>query len=84
MAQSVKTLVLSLWLIKSLLWHGFSPWPRNFCMLWAWPKRKKKKKEREREREREVKDNSKNLVLSSWRRIPCIGMKPISGEQVWG
>ena len=45
---------------------------------------KKKKKEREREREREVKDNSKNLVLSSWRRIPCIGMKPISGEQVWG
>ena len=22
----------------SLLWHVFSPWPRNFHMLWAWPK----------------------------------------------
>ena len=27
-----------LWL-RSLLWHGFSPWPRNFCMPWVWPKK---------------------------------------------
>ena len=25
-------------LVLSLLWHGFNPWPRNFCMPWAWPK----------------------------------------------
>ena len=28
----------------SLLWLSFSPWPRNFPMLWALPKKKKKKK----------------------------------------
>ena len=32
LAQWVKNLVLS-W-----LWHGFDPWPRNFCMLWVGPK----------------------------------------------
>ena len=24
-----------------LLWHGFDPWPGNFCMLQAWQKKKK-------------------------------------------
>ena len=24
-----------------LLWRGFDPWPRNFHMLWVWPKKKK-------------------------------------------
>ena len=33
MAQWVKDPVLS------LLWHGFDPWPGNFCMPWAWPKK---------------------------------------------
>ena len=23
----------------SMLWHGFDPWPRNFCMPWMWPKK---------------------------------------------
>ena len=35
MAQCIKDPVLS------LLWLGFDPWPRNFCILWAWPKKKK-------------------------------------------
>ena len=30
--------------LKSLLWHRFDPWPRNFCMLWTWPKRRRRKK----------------------------------------
>ena len=33
MAQWVKDLVLSLPWLMSLLWCGFDPWPRNFCML---------------------------------------------------
>ena len=32
MAQWVKDLVLSLQQLRSLLWHGFDPWPRNFHM----------------------------------------------------
>ena len=32
-AQQVKGPALS------LLWHGFIPWPRNFCMPWAGPKK---------------------------------------------
>ena len=31
-AQKVKDLVLSLQWLRSLLWHGFNPWPRSFCM----------------------------------------------------
>ena len=31
------------WAVKdlalSLLWPGFDPWPRNFCMPWEWPKK---------------------------------------------
>ena len=33
MAQQVKDLALS------LLWHGFHPWPGNFCVPQAWPKK---------------------------------------------
>ena len=29
---------LSLQWFGSLLWLRFNPWPRNLCMLWAWPK----------------------------------------------
>ena len=36
--QWVKDLVLSLLWLRSLLWHGFDPWPRNFCLLRAQPK----------------------------------------------
>ena len=28
-------------LALSLLCCGFDPWPRNFCMPWAWPKMKR-------------------------------------------
>ena len=24
-----------------LRWHGFDPWPGNFCMPWVWAKKKK-------------------------------------------
>ena len=37
--QQVKGLTLSLQRLRSLLWQGFSPWPGNFHMPWAWPKR---------------------------------------------
>ena len=37
----VKDLALSLLWLRSRLWCGFSPWPRNFHMLQAQPKEKK-------------------------------------------
>ena len=33
--QGVKDLALL------IMWHRFHSWPRNFCMLWAWPKQDK-------------------------------------------
>ena len=39
MAQQVKDLTLSLLWLRVLLWCGFSLWPWNFHMLWAWPKK---------------------------------------------
>ena len=44
MVYQVKDPALSAQQLKSLLWLGFDPWPRNFPMPWAWPKKKKKKK----------------------------------------
>ena len=38
-AQWVKHLVVLLLWLGTLLWHGFDPWPRNFCMTQAWPKK---------------------------------------------
>ena len=35
MLQRVKDPALSLQHLRSLLWHGFNPWPRNFCVPWA-------------------------------------------------
>ena len=43
-AQQVKDPVFSLLWLRSFLWQGFDPWPRNFHMPWAWPGKKKKKK----------------------------------------
>ena len=37
MAQWVKDPVLPLQWLRSLLWCGFSPWPRNFCVLEVQP-----------------------------------------------
>ena len=28
--------------VLSLLWHGFDPWPGNFCMSWVQQKKEKK------------------------------------------
>ena len=39
MAQGVKDPALSLQQLGPLLWHGFSPWPRNFHMLWGMAKK---------------------------------------------
>lgn len=44
LAQWEKELALSLLWLRLLLWHWFSPWPRNFHLPWAQPKKKKKKK----------------------------------------
>ena len=41
MAQWVKDLVLPLLWLGWLLWWGFNPWPRNFCMPQLQPKKKK-------------------------------------------
>ena len=38
--KRVKDPALSLQWLGSLLWHGFSPWPGNFHMVWARPKKK--------------------------------------------
>ena len=49
MAQWVKDPALSLqWLRWSLLWLRFGPWPRNFHMLWVWPKQTNKTKKGEK------------------------------------
>ena len=42
MAQWVKGPALSLLWLRSLLWHGFSPWPGKFHMPLAQQKKKKK------------------------------------------
>ena len=44
-SQQVKNPALSLLSLGLLLWHGFDPWSRNFCLPWAQPKKKKKKKQ---------------------------------------
>ena len=41
MAQWVKDLVLSLQWLGLVLWLGFNPGPRNFCMPWMQPKNPK-------------------------------------------
>ena len=40
MVQWVKALAWSLKGLRLLLWHRFSPWPRNIHMLMAQPKKK--------------------------------------------
>ena len=37
MAQWVEDPALSLLQLRPQLWCGFSPWRKNFHMLWAWP-----------------------------------------------
>ena len=37
--QQVKDQMLSPQGLRSLLWCEFDPWPRNFHMLWEWPKK---------------------------------------------
>ena len=41
--QWVKDLALSLQQLGLLLSQGFSPWPRNFHMPWAWEKKEREK-----------------------------------------
>ena len=38
--QWVNDLALSLLWLGSLLWRGFDPWFRNFCMPQAWQKKR--------------------------------------------
>lgn len=47
-AQEVKDSVLSLLGLRSLMWRGFDPLPRNFCMSQVWPKKKKKSLRKDR------------------------------------
>ena len=44
MAEQIKYLGLPLQWPRSLVWHGFDPWPRNFHMLQTWPNKKVKKR----------------------------------------
>ena len=41
---------------------GFSPWPRNFHMLWVWPKKEKQKTKK--------KNKTKNPTISIWLAYP--------------
>ena len=34
-AQCVKELAFLLQWLRSLLWHGLDPWPKNFHMPWV-------------------------------------------------
>ena len=43
-AQWVKDLAMLLQQPRSLLWHGFNTWPRNFHMSQMQPKKKQKQK----------------------------------------
>ena len=47
-AEWVKDLALPLQWLRSLLWYGFDPWPRNI--------KKKKEKEKKRKKEKEEKN----------------------------
>ena len=40
---AIKDLALLVLWLGLLLWLGFHPWSRNFCMPWTWSKIKKKK-----------------------------------------
>ena len=40
----VRDPALSLLWLRLLLWHGFDPWLRNFCISQCGKKKKKKKK----------------------------------------
>ena len=33
--------VIDLIIVRSLLWCGLNPWPRNFHMPWVWPRKTK-------------------------------------------
>ena len=48
MAYWAKDPTLSLQWLRSLLWHRFDSWLRNFHMLQAWQKKKKKKKKKKK------------------------------------
>ena len=61
MAQWIKDQTLSLLWLGLQLWHWFSPWPGNFCMLGVQPK-KNKKRERERLR-RKYLDNIGRWII---------------------
>ena len=62
MAQQVKNLVLSLQWLWLQLWHGFGPWPGNFCMPWVQPKKKKGEKSHQREETKLKLESSKTLM----------------------
>ena len=47
----VKDLALSVLCLRLLLWCGFVPWPKNFCMSWIHQKERKKGKEKGRKKE---------------------------------
>ena len=56
-AQGVKDLALS------LLWHGYDPWPRNFCMPWMQPKIKKLKIKKKKQKTNTHHHNSRTAYL---------------------
>ena len=71
MVQWVKDpTLLQLW-HQSQLWLTFSPWPRNFHMLWVWPK--KNQKEKRKERKHHIQHLSQLVPDSQKRQVPMKG-----------
>ena len=66
--QQIKDLVLSLLWLWLQLWHGFSPWLKNFCMLLA---QQNKKQNRTKKREKNA-FSEQNSVLLSVERSPFV------------
>ena len=74
MAQWVKDSALSQQPLGSLLWRGFSPWPRNFHILQAWPKKEKRKKGMYLGETQELTDTTPDeLTEEDLMRMKCFG-----------
>ena len=70
-AQWVKDLVLALLALRLLLWRRFKPWPKNFCMLQAWPTNKQTHTHTHKKKTK--KNSAKPLfagkMAQSWKRV---------------
>lgn len=73
-AQHVKDLVMSLQQFGSLLQWEFDPQPRNFPMLWVWPKKYHSERDWLNKLWRIKKWNTIQLCQKDWRISMCTNM----------